>query len=68
MWRSAEILEALDDRPSAFYFPMLDNGYIYLAATRLSLFRSSRDWAITIEVFGYSPRAGIPDTSIYTFR
>jgi hypothetical protein len=47
---------------------MLDNGYIYLAATRLSLFRSSRDWAITIEVFGYSPRAGIPDTSIYTFR
>ena len=67
MWRSTEILEALDACASSLDFPMLDNGYVYLAATRLSLFRSSEDWAITIEVFGYSPRAGIPDTTIYTF-
>lgn len=46
---------------------MLDNGYVYLAGSRLSLFRSSEDWALVIEVFGYSPRAGLPDTSIQTF-
>jgi hypothetical protein len=45
---------------------MLDNGYYYLAATRLALFRSSSDWAMTIETFGYSPRSLIPDTWIYT--
>jgi len=67
VWRSAEILEALDNCATDFYFPMLDNGYVYLAATRLALFRASADWSITIEVFGYSPRAGIPDTTIYTF-
>lgn len=50
-----EILEPLD----AYAFPMLDNGYVYLAATRLSLFRSSTDWAVAVEVFGYSPRAGV---------
>jgi hypothetical protein len=67
MWQATEILKALDDCASKFVFPMLDNGYVYLAATRLSLFRSSSDWAMTIEIFGYSPRAGIPDTTIYTF-
>jgi len=46
---------------------MLDNGYVYLAATRLSLYRSKADWAMVIEVFGFSPRAGLPDTSIQTF-
>ena len=61
------ILEILDDATRRFTFPMLDNGYVYLAATRMSLFRSSDDWALVIEVFGYSPRAGIPDTHLYTF-
>jgi hypothetical protein len=46
---------------------MLDNGYVYLAATRLSLYRSATDWAMAIEVFGFSPRAGLPDTAIQTF-
>jgi hypothetical protein len=67
VWRSSEILNILDTCARDFFFPMLDNGYIYLAATRLSLFRSQADWAMTIEVFGYSPRAGLPDTMIYTF-
>src|SRR5438874_2741995 len=62
-----DILRVLDDCCGAFTFPMLDNGYVYLAATRLTLFRSSDDWAMTIEVFGFSPRSGIPDTHIYTF-
>ena len=62
-----EILSILDRCCDAFTFPMLDNGYIYLAATRLSLYRSKTEWAMVIEVFGFSPRAGLPDTSIGTF-
>ncbi len=46
---------------------MLDNGYVYLAATRLSLHRSAQDWALAIEVFGYSPRSYRPDLHVYTF-
>src|ERR1700738_732190 len=61
------ILSILDHCCSAFTFPMLDNGYVYLAATRLSLHRTEIDWALVIEVFGYSPRSGLPDTHIYTF-
>lgn len=46
---------------------MLDNGYVYLAACRLSLHRSAVNWAMVLEVFGFSPRSGLPDTSISTF-
>lgn len=46
---------------------MLDNGYVYLAATRLTAFCSAADWGLTLEIFGFSPRAGLPDTHIYTF-
>ncbi|MBK8207561.1 MAG: hypothetical protein IPK87_12360 [Planctomycetes bacterium] len=66
-WTPQEILAVLDKCCESFTFPMLDNGYVYLAATRLSLFRSPLDWAMVIEVFGFSPRAGLPDTSIQTF-
>jgi hypothetical protein len=62
-----DILSVLDRCCDAFTFPMLDNGYIYLAGTRLSLYRSVTDWAMVIEVFGFSPRAGLPDTCIQTF-
>jgi uncharacterized protein DUF7003 len=61
------ILSILDRCCDAFTFPMLDNGYVYLAATRLSLYRFAMDWAIVLEVFGFSPRSGLPDTNIYTF-
>jgi hypothetical protein len=61
------ILSVLDRCCDAFTFPMLDNGYVYLAATRLSLYRTAGDWAMVIEVFGFSPRSGLPDTHIYTF-
>src|SRR5215471_1474634 len=63
----AGILSVLDRCCDAFSFPMLDNGHVYLAATRLSLYRSKIDWAMVIEVFGFSPRAGLPDTAIQTF-
>lgn len=66
-FRAKDILAVLDQCAASFTFPMLDNGYVYLAATRLSLFRSRQDWAMVIEVFGFSPRSGLPDTSIYTF-
>jgi hypothetical protein len=60
------ILGVLDQSAEAFTFPMLDNGYVYLAASRVSLFRSDEHWAIVFEIFGFSPRAGHPDLSIVT--
>ena len=62
-----QILEILDRCCESFTFPMLDNGYVYLAATRLSLYFSPSDWAFVIEVFGFSPRAGSPDVNVCTF-
>lgn len=62
-----QILAILDACCAAYTFPMLDNGYVYLAASRLSAFHSPTNWALVIEIFGYSPRAGIPDIHVYTF-
>lgn len=59
-----QVLDACCDRCT---FPMLDNGYVYLAASRLSLHRSEADWAMVIEIFGYSPRAEWPDLHVYAF-
>ena len=67
MFEERRILQVLDECCAAYTFPMLDNGYVYLAATRLSLYRSATNWALVIEVFGFSPRAGFPDTAIHTF-
>ena len=53
-----EILNQLNDCARKFDFPALDNGYIYLADTRLSAFRDQTRWTIVIEVIGYSPRGG----------
>lgn len=63
----SDLLRVLDSCAQSYAFPMLDNGYVYLAATRLSLFRSTADWAMVIEVFGFSPRSGIPDVHVHTF-
>ena len=67
MMTMGQILQILDDCCGTFTFPMLDNGYVYLAATRLSLYRSPQDWALAIEIFGFSPRAGTPDVTVHTF-
>jgi hypothetical protein len=61
------ILSILDRCNDTNTFPMLDNGYVYLAGTRLSLHRSVTNWAMVIEVFGFSPRVGAPDIQIHTF-
>jgi hypothetical protein len=66
-YRAADILKILDDAAQNFIFPMLDNGYVYLAAARLSLFRSAQDWGLVFETFGFSPRAGLPDLAVTTF-
>lgn len=62
-----EILALLDRGAEDGVFPTLDHPYVYLAATRLTLFRSRSDWAMVFEVFGFSPRAGLPDLGIWTF-
>jgi hypothetical protein len=67
---SQEILKQLDNCAKDFGFPMLDNGYVYLADTRMSVFASQRNWAIIIEVLGYNPRAwktGGFDNCLYCF-
>ncbi len=66
-WAASEILAVLDGCCDSSSFPVLDNGYVYLAATRLSAYRSASDWAVAIEVFGFSPRVGLPDLHIFTF-
>ena len=66
-WKKEKILGALDQCAKEFTFPVMDNGYVYLAATKLSVYRSDSEWAIVIEIFGYSPRSGDPDVQIYTF-
>jgi hypothetical protein len=62
-----DILAILDDGARGFVFPMLDNGYYYLAASRLNLYRSPDDWALVFEIFGFSPRAFEPDLQVVTF-
>jgi hypothetical protein len=64
---SNSILRVLDSCCDSYTFPMLDNGYVYLAASRLSLHRSDDDWAMVIEIFGFSPRSGLPDLHVHTF-
>jgi hypothetical protein len=67
MHSAEQILDILDRCAEAFSFPMLDNGYFYLAASRLSLYRDEKDWALVFELFGFSPRLGRPDVHVQTF-
>ena len=61
------ILQILDAAAADYVFPMLDNGYVYPAAARMSAHHLASHWALVIEVFGYSPRAGDPDIFVTTF-
>jgi hypothetical protein len=66
-WSDQTILETLDACwEFSCTFPVLDNPYVYLAATRLSAYRSRDDWGLVIEVFEFMPRGGVPDTYCYT--
>lgn len=66
MLSAESILGTLDQAADAFIFPMLDNGYVYPVAARLTAFRSDSDWAMVFETFGFSPRAGEPDLAVTT--
>ncbi|HBP22243.1 MAG TPA: hypothetical protein DEA08_31230 [Planctomycetes bacterium] len=46
---------------------MLDNGYVYLGATRLRAWRDLERWALILEVVGYSPRGGSFDDALFVF-
>jgi hypothetical protein len=37
---------------------MLDNGYVYLAGTKLSAYRDDNWWVLIIEIIGFSYREG----------
>ena len=52
------ILEPIDHAAKNFLFPMLDNGYVYLADVRLSTFRDPKRWLMIVEVLGVSAVRG----------
>lgn len=56
--KAKEILEQLNSCADEFTFPMLDNGYVYLIDSRMTIFSSDVYWGITIEIIGFSPRGG----------
>jgi len=51
-----EVLRQLDQSAEAFSFLMLDNGYDYPAAARLSAYSDGNRWAMVIEGLGYHNR------------
>lgn len=58
MIEATDILAQLDMCNSEYTFPMLDNGYVYPAGTKLTAYRDDKRWAIIIEVIGFSYRGG----------
>jgi hypothetical protein len=60
-------LRDLDKHASEFNFPVLDNAYVEMAATRLTAFRGAEDWAIAFEVLGYSTNEGSFVGDLYAF-
>jgi hypothetical protein len=69
-YTASEILDQLDAAAQRFKFPMLDNGYVFLADVRLRAFRDPGRWAIVIEVLGFNPRGGGASgfqTVVYTY-
>jgi hypothetical protein len=49
---ATSILKQLDEAAAEYVFPMLDNGYVYPADVRLTIFRNSDDWLMIIEALG----------------
>jgi hypothetical protein len=64
---AAEILEVFERGSANSVFPLLDHPYYFLAASRLSLYRSAQDWALVFDTFAFSPRAGLPTITVVTF-
>lgn len=65
--QSAETtLRILDEAAASYSVPMLDNGYLRLAASRLTVFHAPKDWAMVFAVFGYSSPSLMPVLNITT--
>lgn len=62
-----EILHQLDLCAADYTFPVLDNGYVYLADVRLSAYRTDQYWALVIEQLGTDYRAGGLFNALYRF-
>ena len=58
MIQADDILAQLDMCNSEYTFPMLDNGYVYPAGTKLTAYRDDNRWAIVIEAIGFNYRGG----------
>ncbi|CAN5384008.1 hypothetical protein BH20BAC1_BH20BAC1_23740 [soil metagenome] len=58
MYRAEEILNQLNKCNSEYTFPMLDNGYVYPAGTKLTAYRDDERWVIVIGAIGFSYRGG----------
>ena len=56
-FEAADVLAALDRGAEAYELPILDHGYTYLAAVRLSAFRDLTRWALVFEHLGYFNRS-----------
>lgn|GEM_PF-248657 len=54
---AAGVLHQLDFRAQTFSFPLLDNGHLFQADSRLSAYGDGKCWAVIIEILGYNPRA-----------
>lgn len=50
------VLDTLDAANRDDVFPAMDNGYVYPAATRLTVLSDAERWAIVFEVVGYDAR------------
>jgi hypothetical protein len=62
-----DILSQLDDEAAILNFPALDNGYVYPADVRMSVFGDKSNWAIMIEQIGYNPRASAVTNTVFTY-
>ena len=58
MIQADDILAQLDMCNSEYTFPMLDNGNLYPAGTKLTAYTDNKLWAIVIEAIGFSYRGG----------
>lgn len=58
MIKAQDILHQLDNCNTDFTFPMLDNGYVYLAGTKLTAYRDNERWVLVIEIIGFNYRGG----------
>jgi len=49
-----DILKQLDEEAESFAFPMLDNGYYYHGDQKLTIYRDSKRWAMSIETLAFN--------------